>query len=70
MSMLTESLETGICARCRRSKPDIDEQYSFGYYAGVMCTDCAIKGYRDSCGHGEPQGDPSGLDDYGNDGEY
>lgn len=52
------------CPSCDRVKPDIDEQYSFGIYAGVMCTDCARKGFRDQCGHSpEGQGNPADLDE-------
>ncbi len=61
---LREVLESGICPRCSKKKTDIDEQYSFGIYAGVMCSDCAISGYRDACGllDGQ-QGDQSELDE-------
>lgn len=68
---LREILESGICPECGQEKPDIDEQCSFGYYAGVSCRDCAIDGFRDHCGHSpEGQGNPQELDDYGNDGDY
>jgi hypothetical protein len=64
MSLLQEAWDTGICPRCGEHKRDIDEQFSFGVYAGVMCRDCAISGYRDACGHRpEGQGDPADLDE-------
>ena len=56
MSYLQEVLESGECPRCQERRGDIDEQYSFGVYAGVMCTACAIAGFRDQCGHGQAQG--------------
>jgi hypothetical protein len=61
---LREVLESGVCPRCQQKKDDIDEQYSYGVYAGVMCTDCAIRGFNDACGHRpEGQGDPNELDE-------
>lgn len=61
---LREVLESGECPRCHKLRPDVDERYSFGVYAGVMCTDCAKSGYRDQCGLGdEGQGDPADLDE-------
>jgi len=38
------------CPRCRQSGGNVEEQYSFGVYAGRMCEPCAIAGYRDGCG--------------------
>jgi len=62
--LLDEALRTGRCPRCNQRKSTIDEQYSFGVYAGVMCRECAIRGYRDACGllDGQ-QGDPADLDE-------
>lgn len=61
---LEQVLLRGVCPQCNKPKPDIDEQYSYGVYAGVMCTDCAISGFRDQCGYGpEGQGDPADLDE-------
>lgn len=61
---LQEVLDSGICPKCEQAKPDIDEQFSFGVYAGVMCTDCAVRGFTDNCGHRpEGQGDPNDLDE-------
>jgi len=59
---LREVLETGICPKCQQKKTDIDEQYSYGVYAGVMCTDCAMSGFSDACGH-RGQGDWRELDE-------
>ena len=42
---LNDVLESGICPSCDERKADIDEQYSFGVYAGVMSTDCACRKY-------------------------
>lgn len=62
--LLEESLESGICPRCKQKKSTIDEQHSFSVYAGVMCEDCARSGFRDQCGFGpDGQGDPSELDE-------
>lgn len=58
--------ETEGCPRCGKMETadnSIDEQYSFGVYAGFMCNACAIHGYRDQCGHGMPQGNPADLDE-------
>lgn len=64
MSFLSEVLKTGICPVCDKAKDDIDEQYSFGVYAGVMCRECACRKYWDRCGHRpEGQGNPSDLDE-------
>jgi hypothetical protein len=55
------------CPRCKEMGTEdnpIDEQYSFGFYAGFFCKKCAIRGYRDQCGHGpEGQGNPYDLDE-------
>lgn len=64
MGLLQEAWDSGVCPRCGQPKNDIDEQYSYGVYAGVMCTDCARRGYRDQCGHSPTgQGDPADLDE-------
>lgn len=61
---LRDVLDSGVCPRCGKAKQDIDEQYSYGVYAGVMCRDCAISGYRDACGYrAEGQGDYRDLDE-------
>ena len=63
-------LVTGICPRCRRKSSTVEEQYSYGYYAGIMCRECAIHGFNDHCGLTGKMGDPQTLDDYGDDGDY
>ena len=54
--------EETMCGYCHELKDDIDERYSFGVYAGKMCTDCCAS-YRDNCGVGQPQGSPNDLDE-------
>ena len=64
MRYIDEVLERGICPRCDRRSSTIDEQYSYGVYAGVMCKACAIAGFNDACGHRpEGQGNPADLDE-------
>ena len=61
---LREVLESGICPKCEELSETIEEQYSFGIYAGIMCQKCAIRGFRDQCGYGpDGQGDPADLDE-------
>jgi hypothetical protein len=61
---LREVLESGECPSCEQKKDTIEEQYSFGAYAGVMCRDCAMTKFRDGCGHRDgQQGDPRELDE-------
>jgi len=52
------------CTCCGTYKPgDIEKRFSFGAYAGLLCTECARK-YADHCGlDGHEQGDPSRLDE-------
>lgn len=53
-----------FCSRCQLKKPDVEEQYSYGVYAGRYCRDCAIHGFRDACGQLDgQQGDPNELDE-------
>jgi hypothetical protein len=61
---LRDVLASGICPSCDTPAAwAIEEQYSYGVYAGVMCRDCAMR-YRDQCGHGPTgQGDPADLDE-------
>ena len=56
-------IASGWGPSCKRAKPDVDEQYSFGVYAGVMCGDCARTKYRDGCGLDGPQGNAVDLDE-------
>lgn len=58
---LRDVLESGICPKCRQKKSTIEEQYSYGVYAGVMCRDCAILNFRDCCGH-RPEGQGAARD--------
>ena len=59
-----ELADKGICPLCRQKANGVQEQYSFQVYAGIMCTECAIHGYRDHCGlSGHSQGDPQDLDE-------
>ena len=49
------------CTRCGKVKPDVEERYSFGVYAGRLCTECCF-GYRDHCGIDQEQGRPEVLE--------
>ena len=51
------------CSRCGEEKDSVEGQYSYGVFAGWMCRECAINGYRDACGllDGE-QGSPHELE--------
>ena len=60
---LEECLKSGVCPSCHKRKRDIDEQYSFGVYAGVMCGDCARTKYVDGCGLDQPMGKAADLDE-------
>lgn len=53
------------CTRCG-SKKDVEDRHSFGIPAGRLCRECAVNGYKDSCGllDGE-QGDPRELEEMG-----
>jgi hypothetical protein len=64
-SYLEEVLEKGICPQCEKPKKTIQEQWSYGLPAGIMCMDCAKSKYRDQCGHGTRQGSPSELIELG-----
>ena len=53
------------CFKCDEKKDTVEEPYSFGVYAGRMCRECAINGYRDHCGLLDGhQGNPADLDEY------
>jgi len=59
-----DRIASGWCPSCNSAKDDVDEQYSFGAYAGIMCTACAVRGFRDGCGHLDGrQGNASELDE-------
>jgi len=53
-----------IMTRCRKcvSTEDVEERYSFGVYAGILCKECCY-GYRDHCGIDQEQGSPNNLDE-------
>ena len=49
------------CTSCGDHKPgDVEQRYSFGIYAGHLCTACC-RSYRDHCGLDRPQGDQRDL---------
>lgn len=59
-----DRITAGWCPSCEKAKPDVDEQYSYGVYAGIMCGDCARSKYRDGCGHLDGrQGNAAELDE-------
>lgn len=45
------------CGRCGKRRTDVEDRYSFGIYAGRLCTPCCGS-YRDNCGVGRAQGNP------------
>ena len=51
------------CTSCGELKEDVQQRYSFGIYAGRLCTECCSK-YRDNCGIGESQGRVEDLDEF------
>lgn len=60
-----------VCQKCKLAKDSVEEQYSFGVYAGTMCHECAYKGFRDHCGLGPEgrQGTPQEYEELGG-GDY
>lgn len=52
------------CPKCRELKPSrqIQHRDSYHVYAGYFCEECCY-GYRDRCGLGGHQGNPSDLDE-------
>lgn len=56
--------DTEVCPKCRSHVPqgDVTQRYSFGVYAGKLCTECCYT-YRDACGLEGGQGDPADLDE-------
>jgi hypothetical protein len=52
------------CPTCRKLVPEeeIEERYSFRYYAGRFCNECCYS-YADHCGLTGRQGDPMDLDE-------
>lgn len=60
-----ETNEHEICHRCDKQRADVEERYSFGYYAGRYCVPCAIAAYSDHCGLRDGnQGDPTTLHEF------
>ena len=59
---VTSMEENMKCRRCRKEKNDVQERYSYGVYAGILCIPCCSS-YRDNCGVDQPQGDPQDLDE-------
>lgn len=56
------SRRDGKCNNCQ--KDGGEERHSFGVYAGFLCRECAITGFRDHCGLLDgKQGDASDLDE-------
>jgi hypothetical protein len=56
------------CPRCKEFETEdnpVDERYSFGCYAGILCRKCAIRGYIDHCGIDRPMGTPSEWNELG-----
>jgi hypothetical protein len=52
------------CRGCQEERSDIEVRYSYGYYAGELCEDCARSKYRDNCGLDDGQGNPTDLDEF------
>ena len=52
------------CPKCRELKPSrqIQHRDSYHVYAGYFCEECCY-GYRDRCGLGGHQGNPSDLEE-------
>lgn len=67
---LDEHDDDCCCKTCRLNRPcpcgsgkEVDEQYSYGIYAGLFCIDCCAT-YSDNCGHRpEGQGSQADLDE-------
>jgi hypothetical protein len=70
MSYLSDVLASGVCPRCDKKRKDIDERYSFGVYAGVMCVPCAVSGFRDGCGETMPMGTRAQYEEENGPGTY
>jgi hypothetical protein len=65
---VSELVETGVleeCPSCQKMSKSVEEQFSYGIYAGKMCRTCAITKFRDGCGHNQPMGNMRELDDCG-----
>jgi hypothetical protein len=67
---VSEAIETGVlveCPSCHRMSTTVEEQFSYGIYAGKMCRMCATSKFNDTCGHEQPMGNVRELDDCGDD---
>lgn len=51
------------CTSCGKERPDVEERYSFGFYAGRLCVPCCRK-YKDQCGLDQGQGDVRDLHEF------
>ena len=68
---LGERVRAGICDRCQQADPTVDQQFSFGVYAGILCLACAKRHYVDKCGHRkEGQGTRNEYEDMAGPGTY
>jgi hypothetical protein len=59
---MTDSELRLTCTGCGDYSETTDRRYSFGYYAGLLCSECATT-YRDHCGIDQSQGNPADLDE-------
>ena len=50
MKSTTEDEDRQTCGRCQKVKPDVEQRYSYGFYAGRYCEECAYGAYNDHCG--------------------
>jgi hypothetical protein len=67
---VSELVETGVleeCPSCQKLSSTVEEQFSYGIYAGKMCRMCATSKFNDTCGHEQPMGNVRELDDCGDD---
>jgi hypothetical protein len=55
-------MENPRCTKCGEESRDVEERWSFGYYAGRLCRECCYS-YRDHCGIDQEMGLPSDLDE-------
>jgi hypothetical protein len=67
---VSELVEIGVleeCPSCQKLSSTVEEQFSYGIYAGKMCRICATNKFNDTCGHEQPMGNVRELDDCGDD---
>jgi ribosomal protein S27AE len=62
-----------LCPKCGKRKEDVEQRYSYGIYAGIMCGKCAYTSFQDRCGliiknghyiDGQLQGAVESLDEF------